>query len=107
MPPANDQSLEEQVVSILKGISGRKTITPDQMIGRDVGIHGFDGVVAVESLEEQFGIDLDPLIQAHTKFLPPRWFDRLRGRTHGPPNADLTVTELVDYIAREFQRKAR
>lgn len=106
MPIANEQDLEEQVISILKNISGAKTITVDQMIGRDVGIYGGDGVEAVEELEEKFGIDLDPLIQAHTQFLPPRWFDRLRGRKHGPPNADLTVRELIDYIAKETGREA-
>jgi hypothetical protein len=106
MQLASRESLEEQVISILRGISGARTIDLDQMISRDVGIYGLDGVMAVEALEEQFGIDLDPLINAHTNFLPPRWFDRLRGRTHGPPNADLTVRELVDYIASETRREA-
>ena len=99
MPVAREPSLEEQVISILKDISGARTVSPDQMVGRDVGIYGMDGVEAVEELEQRFEIDLDPLIQAHTHFLPPRWFDRLRGRKHGPPNADLTVRELIDYIA--------
>ena len=104
MPVASAQELEGQVISILKDISGAKAVTPDQMIGRDVGIYGLDGIEAAEQLEEKFGIDLDPLIQAHTQFLPPRWFDRLRGRKHGPPIADMTVRELIDYIASEAGR---
>lgn len=107
MQLASRERLEEQVISILRDISGARTIALDQMISRDVGIYGLDGVVALEALEEEFGINLDPLIKAHTNFLPPRWFDRLRGRKHGPPNADLTIRELVDYIASETRHEVK
>jgi len=104
MPMTNAQGLEGQVLTVLQVYSGSKNISLDQMIGRDLGIVGLDGVLILDELEEKFGIDLDPLIQTHTTFLPPDWFDRLRGRKHGPPNADLTVRELIDHIAKETGR---
>ncbi len=106
MPVEDAKSLEEEIISILKRYSGRRTVELDQMIARDVGIYGGDGVEIANELEEIYKIDLDPLIQAHTTFLPPNWFDRLRGRKHGPPNADLTVRELIDYIAKEIERRS-
>ena len=98
MPVENEPTLAKEIISILKDYSGRKAIELDQMIGRDVGINGSDGVLILYELEERFGVDLNPLVEAHTSFLPPTWFDRLRGRKHGPPNADLTVRQLIDFI---------
>jgi hypothetical protein len=98
MPVENDPTLAQEVISILKDYSGRKSIELDQMIVRDVGINGSDGVLILYDLEERFGVDLNPLVEAHTTFLPPNWFDRLRGREHGPRRADLTVRQLIEFI---------
>jgi hypothetical protein len=93
-----DDSLEEQVITVLKGISGRREVGLDQMVGRDVGIYGLDGVEVLLELEELFGVDLDPLMRAETHHLPRRWIDRLLGREQGPPIVDLTVRRLIDFI---------
>ena len=105
MPVTGERSLEEEVISILRAVSGAKAIAADQMVGRDVGIDGLDGIEVVEQLEEEFGVDLRPLIEAH--LIAPRrnWLDRLLGR--GFPHADVTVRELIDYIASRTQREAR
>lgn len=87
-----------EIISFLRRFSGRKDIDFDDMIGRDLGITGGDGVQILYELEERFGVDLDPLIQAHTDFLPRRWFDKFLGRSHGPKNADMKVRDLTEYI---------
>ena len=91
--------LAQDVLAVLRRYSGRREIGLDQMISRDVGIGGGDGVQLLEELEERFGTDLDPLMQAEARYLPRRWIDRLRGRDHGPRSVDLTVRRLIDYIA--------
>lgn len=98
MPVTNVQRLEDQILETLRAYSGSKSVSLDQLIGRDLGIVGLDGVLILDELEEKFAVDLNPLIEAHTSFLQPSWLDRLRGRKHGRPNADLTVGELIDYI---------
>lgn len=103
----SSKSLEEQIISILKGFSGQPEIKPDQWISRDIGIYGGDGVEILYELEEKFNVDLNPLIDANTTFLPPTWFDRLRGKKNGPRVADVTVRQLVDYIAhKNLQRSS-
>ena len=104
MRVTNRPDLEEQVISILKAISGRKVITPEQLIGRDVGIYGLDSIEAVEQLEREFDLDLRPLIEAHLVTRRRTWLDRLTGGGH--PYADMAVTEVVDYIDHETRQKA-
>lgn len=94
----SEGSLEEQVIAVLKRFSGRREIGLDQMIGRDVGIYGGDGVEILYELEELFGVDLDPLMREETHYLPPRWIDRVLGREQGPPNVDLTVRRLIEFL---------
>ena len=91
-------TIEEQVIAALQRVSGRREISLSQLIGRDVGIYGGDGVELLNELEELFGVDLDPLMQEETHYLPPRWFDRLLGRERGPPSVDVTVRRLIDFI---------
>lgn len=105
MPVGVPPSLEAEIVGIVKWIAGRKTVELDQLIGRDVGIYGGDGVELLDELEERYGVPLDRLIKQHRTFLPPRWFDRLLGRSQGPANVDLTVRQLIDYIRGELQRR--
>lgn len=94
----HEDGLAEQVIAVLNRFSGRREIGLDQMIGREVGINGGDGVELLYELEEMFAVDLDPLMQAEMHYLPPRWIDRMLGRVHGPPNVDLTVRRLIEYI---------
>lgn len=99
MSLADTRKLEEAVVSLLKDYSGKKDIGLDQLIGREVGISGWDGVDILYQLEESFKVDLNPLMESSEDFLPPSCLDRLLGRKHGRPYADLTVRELINYIA--------
>ena len=101
----SEGSLEEQVIAVLKRFSGRREIGIDQMIGRDVGIYGGDGVEILSELEELFGVDLAPLMREETYYLPPRWIDRFLGREQGPPNVDLTVRRLIDFIGANRDEK--
>lgn len=107
MPLKSGEALEEKIMSFLKGFSGRPVVELDQFIGRDIGIHGGDGVQILYELEEKFGVDLNPLIDSVTVYSPPSWFDRLCGRAHGPPAADVTVRQLVEYISNAVLRSSR
>lgn len=98
-------NIEEEIISIIRNVSGRQDIQHHQMIGRDIGIYGWDGIIVVEEIEKKFEIDLDQFIQAHTRFTKARWFDRLLGRKHGPPHADATVQELIDCVSDLVQSK--
>ena len=98
MSVGDPKKATEEIISVICGFSGRRTVFLDQLIGRDLGIYGLDGVEILYELEERFGVDLDPLVKAHMTYLPPTWWDRLRGRSQGPPVADMTVGELVEYI---------
>lgn len=106
MPIDLEQDFEHETIAILRHYSGRRTIELDQMLGRDIGIYGSDGVQIADEIEETFEVDLDPLIEAHKIFRPPTWWDRLMGRKHGPPSSDMTVRTLVDYIASECRRRS-
>lgn len=97
--PVNDQmAVEADIIALLKDVSGRKSVHSDQMIGRDIGIYGSDGILILELVEEKFDLDLSPLVDTYTKYLSPTWWDRLRGRAHGPAVADLMVRDLVQYV---------
>lgn len=99
MSVENTANLEREIVSYLQDFSGMKSIDLDQMLSRDIGICGADGVQILYELEDRFGVELTPLVEANTVLLPPTWLDRLQGRKHGPAVADLTVRQLIDYIA--------
>lgn len=90
--------LADEVIAFVEGFSGARRVEPDHWLGRDIGIEGLDGVEILEGLEERFGVDLRPLVDAHTTHLPPTWWDRLWGRQHGPAVADLSVSQLIEYI---------
>lgn len=94
------QNLEEEIISCLKDFSGRRTIHLDDWISRDIGIYGGDGVEILYELEDRFKVDLNALIDAATTYPPPTWWDRLCGRKHGWPRADVTVRAMTEYIAQ-------
>jgi hypothetical protein len=100
MPMSEHETLEAEIMAILKRYSGRKTIALDGMIGRDVGIYGGDGVQAAEEIEEKFNVDLRPLIEEHSTNRGPSWIDRLLGRRRGRQVADMSVRDLVEFVAR-------
>lgn len=98
MPVNNERQIESGIIGLIRDVTGRQSVHLEEMIGQDIGVHGSDGILLVEMVEDRFDLDLSPLIDANTKFLPPTWWDRLRGRTHGPPVADVKVRELVEYV---------
>jgi hypothetical protein len=97
--PLGYSDVEIATLALLRDYSGKKTVNPDQMINRDIGIYGWDGILILEELEEKFDLDLQPLVDSVTTYLPPTWWDKLRGRTRGSRVTDLTVRELIDYVA--------
>ena len=101
----HEGTVEDRVIAVLKRFSARQQIDPDQLVGRDVGINGSDGVELLDELEELFGVNLEPLMQEETRYLPPRWIDRLRRREHGPSHTDLTVRRLVEFIKAHKARR--
>jgi hypothetical protein len=90
--------VEEKVVDLLRKYSGKKQVFLEQMINRDLGVEGWESIDLLQDLEESFNLDLDPLMQSVSSYLPPRWWDRILGRTHGPRVADLKVQELIAYV---------
>lgn len=98
MPVDDLAEIEAGIFRFLKDVSGKKVVHSEQMIGRDIGIRGADGIIIVELVEEKFDLDLSPLVDAHTRHLPPTWWGRLWGREHGPAVADCRVRDLVDYV---------
>ena len=98
MSIADRAKIEDDIISLIKRVSGCKHVDMDQMIGRDVGVYGFDGILLAEEVEEMFDVDLNPLIEVHTTYLPPNWWDRLIGRKQGPRSTDVRVRELIDYV---------
>ena len=99
MPVDTQHTVETRIVSLIRDVSGRKTIHPEQMIMKDVGVYGWDGILLAEKIEEMFDLDLEPLIESNTTFLPATWWDRLRGRTHGARYTDMKIKDLVEYVA--------
>jgi hypothetical protein len=93
-----------EVLAILQRYSKKQSIKEEEFVGRDVGIRGDYSIDLLYELEDRFGIDLDPLIQEHSSFLPPTWFDRLRGKENGPSDSDVTVKQLTDYIANVLRQ---
>jgi hypothetical protein len=98
MPVAEPAAIEASIIKFVQDVSGQKSVHCDQMIGRDVGVYGADGVLLLELIEEKFDLDLSPFVEARTKFLPATWWDRIRGRTHGRPVADAKVKDLIEYV---------
>ena len=98
MPIENTRALYDRVILVLKSYSGKREIELDQMLYRDIGIYGGDGVEIADDLEDAFNVDLEPLIKQHTRVLPAGWLRRLLGKP-GPSYTDMTVRELIDYIA--------
>lgn len=99
MPIDDHATVETRIVSLIRDVSGRKTINTEQMISKDVGVYGWDGILLAERIEEIFDLDLEPLVEINTTFLPPTWWDRLRGRTHGARYTDMKIKDLVEYVA--------
>jgi hypothetical protein len=92
------EAVEEQVVSLLKDISGHKKVRLDEWIMKQVGVYGSDSIELLDQLEIIYKVDLDPLVQSFVTYLPMRWVDRLLGRKHGPIYCDMKGNDLVDYI---------
>lgn len=90
--------VESRVLDLAQRYSGKKVISLDQMLSKDLGIEGWEGIDIIQDLEEEFELDLDPLMQSVTWYLPPRWWDRLLGRTHGARVTDVKVRDLIAYV---------
>lgn len=90
--------VENKVINLIKDYSGRRNIMLDHMMNKDLGIEGWEGIDILQDLEEAFELDLDPLIQSVTWYLPPTWWDKLLGRPNGARIADLKVRELIAYV---------
>jgi hypothetical protein len=101
MPVGRQEHVTEQVLTTLREFLPRTTpLDRDKLIGAGLGITGWDSIDLIERLEHDFQLDLRPLVDANTVHLKPRLIDRLLGREHGPPDADVTVGQLIDYIAQ-------
>lgn len=98
--PLGFEDIEVATLPILRRYSGKKAVYLDQMVTKDLGIEGWDSIAVLEELEEKFEVDLRPLVDSVTTYLPPTWWDKLWGRKRGAPIADISVRELIDYIAR-------
>lgn len=97
MTDSNEEA-RERVIATLRKYSGKRDVSNDAFIGRDLGITGGDSVEFLDEIEEKFGIDLAPLIDARKRLRPADWLDRLLGRKHGGETVDLTVSEVVDHV---------
>lgn len=98
--PLAYEDIESTTLTLLSKYSGKKIVQADQMVNKDLGIEGWDSIAILEELEELYKLDLHPLIDSVTTYLPPTWWDKLWGKARGAPIADLTVRELIDYVAR-------
>ena len=99
MPVDPEGDFRDQIIRVLEHYSGTKNISLEQMISRDVGIYGGDGVQVLDELEDMFNVDLEPLVQQNTTYGHLSWVGRLFGRKRGRAICDFTVQELVNYIA--------
>lgn len=96
--PVGYAEVEEKSLELLRKYSGKKQVLLDHMVNGDLGIDGWDSIDLLQDLEEAFNLDLDPLVKSVTSYLPPRLWDRILGRKHGPRVADLKVRELIAYV---------
>lgn len=90
--------VEVRIISVARRYYGRKDINIDQMMNKDLGIEGWDGIDIIQEIEEEFDLDLDPLMKSVTWYLPPTWWDKLLGRTRGARVTDLKLRELIAYV---------
>lgn len=97
--PVNRDVVESHIISLIKEVSGRKVIHSDHLIGKDVGVYGWDGILLAEKIEEIFDLNLQAFIKSRTVQGPATWWDRIRGRTHGTAHADMRIKDLIDYVA--------
>lgn len=98
--PLGQVNVESRIITLLRQFSGKDEVHLNHMVNKDLGIDGWDGIDIIEIIEETFRLDLRPLIDSVTTFLPPTWWDKLLGRKHGAPVADITVRDLIDYVSR-------
>jgi hypothetical protein len=96
--PVAYAEVEDKVIDLLRKCSGKKQILLEHRVNGDLGIAGWDSIYILEELEESFDLDLDPLIQSVTSYLPRTWWDRILRKAHGPRVADLKVQELIAYV---------
>ena len=54
---------EQEVIKLLKRLSGRSEIESEYYIGKDIGVFGSDSIVLFEGLEDRFGLALEPLME--------------------------------------------
>lgn len=90
--------LEDKLVSILKQFSGWRQIDLDALIGRDIGIYGGDSIDLLYKLEDEFKVDLNPLVDKYAIPLKPTWIDKIVGRKSGSFVSDVSARELIDYV---------
>jgi hypothetical protein len=97
--PITYSEAENKIIDLLQRYSGRKDIRADQMVNHDLGIGDWEGIDILQDIEEAFDMDLDPLMQSVTLYLPLTWWDRLLRRTRGARVTDLKVQDLISYVA--------
>lgn len=90
--------VESRIIELIKNYSGKKDILPDHLMNKDLEIEDWEGIDILQDIEEEFELDLDPLMQSVTWYLPPTWWDKLLGRAQGARVTDLKVRELIAYV---------
>lgn len=99
MPIGGKEQVGQRVLAILKEfVPSNTSVRPHHLIGRELGVTGWDSIDFLERLEAEFHLDLKPMIEAVAVRLKPRLIDRLMGRKRGPLDADVTAGQLTDYI---------
>ena len=82
-----------QVLQVADEFAGRRTAgDADKLIGGDYGITGWDSIEFLERLEEHYGVDLRPFVDARAT-VRKGWF---RTRTIF---GDATPRELAEHIS--------
>lgn len=90
--------VEEKVMALLRKHSGKEQVSLEHMVNADLGLEGWESIDLLEDIEDTFELDLDPLMRSATWYLPPKWWDRLLGKTRGARVTDLPVKDLIAYV---------
>jgi hypothetical protein len=95
--PASEKAILDHVLAIIGFLRGREVgpAAADEGIAADLGIAGMDSFELVYQLEEDYGVDLHPFLDARTEWRKG-WFRRY------PVTADATPREFAQEIARQL-----
>lgn len=97
----SNEAIKKQIMETLLQYRGKVcNVELDSFVGQDLGISGEDSVELLEEVRERYGVDLLPLVKDMTVLMPPNFVDRLLGRKHGAPMADMTVAQVIDYVLK-------